>query len=58
MKMNYHNGLAPVGKFYLLIPSSAAAERIFSLLENSFSKKQTKALEDYLETSLCYNIAS
>ena len=33
-------------------PSSAAAERVFSLLSNNFSDRQTRCLEDYIETSL------
>ena len=36
----------------LIQPSSAAAERVFSLLENSFSEKQARTLEDYIETSI------
>ena len=36
----------------LLQPSSAAAERVFSLLTNSFKEQQTHALEDYIETSV------
>ena len=36
----------------LLQPSSAAAERVFSLLTNSFKEQQTQALEDYIETSV------
>ncbi len=31
----------------LVQPSSAPAERVFSLLENSFSQRQNSALEDY-----------
>ena len=33
-------------------PSSAAAERVFSLLQNSFQEQQFSALEDYIETSI------
>ena len=36
----------------LLQPSSAASERVFSLLQNSFNNRQEQALEDYIETSL------
>ena len=36
----------------LLQPSSAASERVFSLLQNSFNNRQERALEDYIETSL------
>ena len=38
-------------KVILLQPSSAAAERVFSLLKNSFGDQQLKSLEDYLEAS-------
>lgn len=36
----------------LLQPSSAASERVFSLLQNSFNNRQEQALQDYIETSL------
>ena len=36
----------------LVQPSSAAAERVFSLLKASFNERQDHALQDYLETSL------
>ncbi len=36
----------------LIQPSSAAAERVFSLLANYFNERQTSALEDYIQTSL------
>ena len=36
----------------LVQPSSAAAERVFSLLQNSFSKGQTSALQDYIQISV------
>lgn len=39
-------------KVLLLQPSSAAAERVFSLLKNSFGDQQLKSLEDYIEASL------
>ena len=39
-------------KLLLVQPSSAAAERVFSLLQNSFSKSQELALEDYIESSI------
>ena len=43
----------PVFKLVLLVqPSSAAAERVFSLLQNSFTQRQSSSLEDYIETSL------
>ena len=37
---------------FLLQPSSAAVERVFSVLNNSFGKKQLGSLEDYIETSV------
>ena len=33
-------------------PSSAAAERVFSLLNNSFCDRQSRSLEDYVQTSV------
>ena len=36
----------------LMQPSSAAAERVFSLLSNSFSSRQESSLEDYVELSV------
>lgn len=40
-------------KVLLVQPSSAAAaERVFSLLENSFGKSQASALEDYVEGAI------
>ena len=43
---------AAVKKIILVQPSSAAAERVFSLLKASFSDRQDGALQDYLEVSL------
>ena len=41
------------GKYLTLIqPSSAAAERVFSLLANSFGSKQENALGDYIKQFL------
>jgi hypothetical protein len=34
----------------LIQPSSAAAERAFSLLASSFNERQTSDLEDYVQT--------
>ena len=44
-------------KVMLVQPSSAAAERVFSLLKSTFNDQQASALQDYLETStmLQYN---
>ena len=39
-------------KVFLLQPSSGAAERVFSLLNNSFSDQQQNTLEDYVEASI------
>ncbi len=39
-------------KILLIQPSSAAAERVFSLLQASFDHLQEDALEDYLEASI------
>ena len=36
----------------LVQPSSAAAERVFSLLKSSFGDQQETTLQDYIETSL------
>jgi len=35
----------------LVQPSSAAAERVFSLLNSSFTNQQDLSLQDYVETS-------
>ena len=39
-------------KVLVLQPSSAASERVFSLLKSSFSEQQESSLQDYIETSL------
>ena len=39
-------------KVLVVQPSSAAAERVFSILTNSFTDKQERSLEDYVETSV------
>ena len=39
-------------KIVLVQPSSAAAERFFSLLKSSFGDQQDKSLKDYVESSL------
>ncbi len=36
----------------LVQPSSAAAKRVFSLLNASFSEQQQQSLNDYVETSV------
>ena len=47
MQVKSQSGLVVVESFFC---SSAAAERVFSLLANSL--QQTHALEDYIETSV------
>ena len=39
-------------KVLLVQPSSACAERVFSILNESFSDRQDSSLQDYVETSL------
>ena len=41
-----------VKKVLCIQPSSAAAERVFSLLQTSFGDRQGLALQDYIETAL------
>ena len=41
-------------KVLLLQPSSVASDRVFSLLNNLFSKRQDRSLADYVEASLMY----
>ena len=36
----------------LIQPSSAALERVFSLLMNSFAERQNSSLQDYIEASI------
>ena len=45
-------GASSAQKVLLVQPSSASAERAFSLLKNSFSEQQQSSLEDYIEASL------
>ena len=37
---------------FLVQPSSAASERVFSILNNSFGDRQQNSLEDYVESSI------
>ena len=46
------NWAAAYKKIVLCQPSSAATERIFSILKISFNADQNLALEDYIELSL------
>ena len=39
-------------------PSSAAAERVFSLLENSFTKRKERSLQGYVSLSIMYHYPS
>ena len=39
-------------KVLVVQPSSAAAERVFSILSNSFTDQQEQSLEDYVEASV------
>ena len=39
-------------KVLVVQPSSGAAKRVFSILNNTFSDQQDKALQDYIETSV------
>ena len=46
------NWSAAAKKALLVQPSSAASERVFSLLNNCFGSKQTNSLEDYVEGTI------
>ena len=46
------NWSAAVKKILLVQPGSASAERVFSLLQNAFSKQQDAALEETVEASV------
>ena len=39
-------------RVFLVVPSSAAVERVFSILRDTFGDDQKGALEDYVETAL------
>lgn len=41
-----------LSKVLLVQPSSAAAERVFSILKQSFGDQQYRSLQDYIEASL------
>ena len=49
---------AALRKVLLVQPSSAASERVFSLVKSSFNPQQQSSLQDYIETSLMlqYNV--
>ena len=46
------NWSAAAKKALLVQPSSAAAERVFSVLNNTFGSNQTNSLEDYVEAAV------
>lgn len=46
------NWAAACRQVLLCQPSSAAVERVFSTLQNSFGDQQSRALEDYVELAL------
>ena len=52
MKLLCPTGLQQQKKAFLVQPSSAAAERVFSVLNNSFGANQTNSLEDYVEATV------
>lgn len=45
-------------KIFLLQPSSAAAESVFSLLVNSFGEQQNNSLQDYIQLSIMLQLTS
>ena len=53
---NHQSGMPTWAKAFQLIllvqPSSVAAERVFSLLQKSFSHQQQSSLEDYISVSV------
>ena len=53
---NHQNQIPTWAKAFKLIllvqPSSVAAERVFSLLQNSFSHQQQSSLENYISVSV------
>ena len=56
MSTDYLIGLKRACMYMTLIqPSSAAAERVFSLLSNSFKQSEERALEDYTSTSVMHH---
>ena len=44
--------LSAVQKIFLVQPSSAAAERVFSLLRNAFGEQQQSSLHDLVTATL------
>ena len=53
MNMNYlPKWVSALQKVLLIQPSSAASERVFSLLKASFNEQQYCSLQDYVESSI------
>ena len=52
MLQSFHIGLRLHKSLTIVQPSSAASERVFSLLKASFNEQQDSALQDCLESSL------
>ena len=46
------NWLSAAQKLFLVQPSSASAERVFSILKHSFGEQQQNSLEDYVEATV------
>ena len=51
-EVNLPNWSNAVKSILLVQPSSAASERVFSLLRNSFGERQNSSLQDYIEASI------
>ena len=52
LKLKSVNWCVIVRKFLLLQPSSAAVERVFSLLNSGFGTLQEQSLQDYIQASV------
>ena len=54
MRQSYHTGQKQTRRhyWYMVQPSLAASERVFSLLNNTFGKRQNSSLEDYVESCI------
>ena len=46
------NWLSAAQKLFLIQPSSASSERVFSILKRSFGDQQNNSLEDYVEATV------
>ena len=61
LNLNYWqaNAHEAASRVLLMQPSSAAAEQVFSLLNNTLGYRQYNSLEDYIERyHSCFNIIS